>query len=108
MILIRVTAVAAHAPIEPAWPRGNLDRVRLVRELSQMPGRHLVIVRYGTNPAVDHDPDCKFVQNAADIDNEIRLRRFKVYGRKPNTELPRETAKVPVRETEGTSKILER
>ena len=69
MILIRVTAVAAQAPIEPAWPRGNLDRVRLVRELSQMPGRHLVIVRYGTNPAVEHDPDREFVQNAADIDN---------------------------------------
>jgi hypothetical protein len=68
MIVTRVAAVAAHAAIEPPWPRGNLDRVQLVRELSQIPGRHLVIVRYGTNPAVEHDTDREFVHNGADID----------------------------------------
>ena len=69
MIVIRVTAVAAHAAIEPAWPRGNLDRAQLVRDLSQIPGRQLVIVRYGTNPAVEHDTNREFVYNAADIDS---------------------------------------
>ena len=43
--------------------------MQLVHELSQIPGRHLVIVRYGTNPVVEHDTDHEFVHNAADIDN---------------------------------------
>jgi hypothetical protein len=69
MILLRLLAVAAHAQIEPAWPRGNLDRARVVRELNRLPGQHLVIVRYGTNPAVQHDVDHEWVYNAADIDH---------------------------------------
>jgi hypothetical protein len=67
MILIRVAAVAVHAEIEPPWPRGNLGRARLVRELNHIPGRHLVIVRYGNNPVVNRA--LEFVYNAADIDN---------------------------------------
>ena len=69
MIVIRVTAVAAHAAIEPPWPRGNLDRAKVVRELCQIRGRHLVIVRYGTNPALEHDTNREFVYNPANIDN---------------------------------------
>ncbi len=38
LILLRVAAVVVHAPIEPAWPRGNLQRVRVQHELDQMAG----------------------------------------------------------------------
>ena len=65
MILVRLGAIAAHAQIEPAWPRGNLDRARIVRELSRLPGRQLVIVRYNTR----HDIRQEWVYNAADIDH---------------------------------------
>ncbi|MGA9815152.1 MAG: hypothetical protein WBQ64_20385 [Terriglobales bacterium] len=64
MVLLRVGAAAAHAQIEPAWPRGNLDRVAITRELDAMPGRQLVIVSYGPR----HDVDWEWVYNAADID----------------------------------------
>jgi hypothetical protein len=64
MIVLRISAVAAHAPIEPAWPRGNLERAAVLRELQNLPGQHLVIVRYEPN----HDPDREWVYNAADID----------------------------------------
>jgi hypothetical protein len=64
MVLLRVGAAAAHAQIEPAWPRGNLDRVAVTRELDDMPGRHLVIVSYGPH----HDVHWEWVYNAADID----------------------------------------
>jgi hypothetical protein len=64
MIVLRISAVAAHAPIEPAWPRGNLERAAILRELQNLPGQHLVIVRYEP----DHDPDREWVYNAADID----------------------------------------
>jgi hypothetical protein len=65
MVLLRVSAVAAHVQIEPAWPRGNLDRAAVVRELQHSPGEHLVIVHYGPR----HDVDWEWVYNAADIDH---------------------------------------
>lgn len=64
MILLRVTAVAAHTQIEPAWPRGNLARAAIVRELGRMPGQHLVIVHYGS----PHDIHREWVWNEASID----------------------------------------
>jgi hypothetical protein len=65
MILLRVGAAASHTQIEPAWPRGNLDRVAMARELEATPGRHLVIVSYGPR----HDVDWEWVYNAAVIDD---------------------------------------
>jgi hypothetical protein len=65
MIVLRVVAVAAHTPVESAWPRGNLERAAIVRQLEDLPGRHLVIVRYGP----EHDLEKEWVFNAADIDN---------------------------------------
>jgi hypothetical protein len=64
MILLRVTAAAAHVQIEPAWPRGNLSRAEIEHELRQMPGQQLVLVRYGPR----HDLDLEWVWNDADID----------------------------------------
>jgi len=87
MVLLRLTAILAHAPIEPPWPRGNLDRVKVLHKLQALPGQYLVVVHY----ALNHDPDNEWVYNAADIvhakvvwardmgerDNEELLQYFK-------------------------------
>jgi hypothetical protein len=65
LIVIRVTAVAAGAQIEPRWPRGNLKRAGILKELQNSPGQHLVVVSYGPGHDLDHD----WVYNAADIDS---------------------------------------
>jgi hypothetical protein len=64
MIVLRVAAVAAHAPLEPRWPRGNLDQPRIVAQLRQFSGEHLVLVRYGPH----HDVDRDWVYNEPNID----------------------------------------
>jgi hypothetical protein len=64
MILLRVSAAAFHIPIEPAWPRGNLDRAEILRQLQHYPGLQLVIVHYGPHP----DPTLDWVYNEANID----------------------------------------
>lgn len=64
LIVLRVVAVVAHAPLEPHWPRGNLERVRVVRQLDAMPGEHLVFVSYSSH----HNVDWEWVWNDAEID----------------------------------------
>lgn len=64
MIVLRFTAVAAHARIEPVWPRGNLERAEVVQKLTEMPGKQLVIVEYGSG----HGSHIEWVFNHADID----------------------------------------
>jgi len=64
MILLRVTAAASGTHIEPEWPRGNLERARVVQELSKLPGRQLVLVDYGPH----HNVDWEWVWNDASID----------------------------------------
>lgn len=65
MVVLRVGAVMLHAQIEPAWPRGNLQRAHIVQELQHTPGQHLVLVRYSPG----HDVDAEYVYNRADIDH---------------------------------------
>ncbi|MFZ0419553.1 MAG: hypothetical protein WAM04_15745 [Candidatus Sulfotelmatobacter sp.] len=64
MILLRVTAAAVHVQIEQAWPRGNLERARILHQLQSLPGKQLVIVAYGPY----HDLAGEWVYNDADID----------------------------------------
>jgi hypothetical protein len=64
MIVLRVTAAALHVPIEPPWPRGNLDRARIVNQLEHLPGKQLVIVSYEPG----HNLNEEWVYNRADID----------------------------------------
>jgi hypothetical protein len=64
MILLRVTGVLTHTGIEPAWPRGNLERAAMLRRLQHLPGAQLVIIKYGSH----HDVDREWVYNDADID----------------------------------------
>ncbi len=65
MILLRVTAAATNTHIEPDWPRGNLERAAVVRELRRLPAGQLVFVRYGAR----HDVDREWVWNKASIDS---------------------------------------
>jgi hypothetical protein len=68
MVVLRIGAAVTHTQIEPAWPRGNLDRAAIVRQLKGEPGHHLVIVRYQPAYGVNHDVDHEWVYNDADID----------------------------------------
>ena len=68
MVVLRICAAVTHTQIEPAWPRGNLDRAEIVRQLKGEPGHHLVIVRYQPAYGVNHDVDHEWVYNDADID----------------------------------------
>jgi hypothetical protein len=64
MILLRITTAAVHVQIEPAWPRGNLERARILHQLQNLPGKQLVIVAYGQR----HNRTGEWVYNDADID----------------------------------------
>jgi hypothetical protein len=65
VIVLRLTAVGVHASIEPKWPRGNLDRLQIMRDLARIPGKQLVVVDYGPH----HDFDWEWVWNNAEIDS---------------------------------------
>jgi hypothetical protein len=82
MILLRIGAAATHTRIEPPWPRGNLDRAEIARELDQTPERHLVIVSY----APLHDLNWEWVYNAADID-DAKIVWARDMGERDNLEL---------------------
>ncbi len=82
MIVLRVSAVAAGAQIEPDWPRGNLERAAILHKLENSPGKHLVIVSYEP----DHDLDMEWVYNAADID-AAKVVWARDMGRRDNAEL---------------------
>jgi len=64
LILLRLTAIAVHRPLE-RWPRGNLDRAGVLEKLKSLPGQQLVIVEYAAN----HNPEHEWVYNDADIDH---------------------------------------
>jgi len=65
MVFLRIVAIVAHAPLEPRWPRGNLERPQIVAELSRLAAPQLVFVRYGPHHDVDHE----WVFNDPDIDH---------------------------------------
>ena len=64
LVLLRLVAISAHADIM-TWPRGNLDRARVLNRLKSLPGQQLVIVRYGAS----HNPENEWVYNDADIEH---------------------------------------
>jgi hypothetical protein len=82
MILLRVTGAAFHIPIESSWPRGNLERAMIVRQLSSLPGPQLVIVDYGPL----HNLDREWVYNDADI-NAAKVVWARDMGNDKNQEL---------------------
>ena len=82
MIIFRLAGITAHAPLEPRWPVGNLDRVAVIEKLSKIPGDHLVIVRYGP----DHNVDRDWIYNAPDIDR-ARIVWARDMGKGQNQEL---------------------
>lgn len=82
MIVLRVSAVAAGAHIEPDWPRGNPERAAILKKLGSSPEKHLVIVSYSP----DHDLDMEWVYNAADI-NGAKVVWARDMGPRDNAEL---------------------
>jgi hypothetical protein len=82
MIFLRLAGIVAHAPLEPHWPLGNVDRVNIVERLGAIPGSHLVIVRYGP----DHNVDRDWIYNAPDIDGS-RIVWARDMGKEQNVEL---------------------
>jgi len=82
MILLRVTAAGIHLPIEPAWPRGNLERAMILHQLRQLPEPALVIVRYRPH----QDFDREWVYNEANIDG-AKVVWARDMGRSGNQEL---------------------
>jgi len=84
MIFLRLAGISVHAPLEPHWPLGNMDRVRIIERLSAVPGSHLVIVRYGP----DHNVDRDWIYNAPDIDR-ARIVWARDMGEERNVELLR-------------------
>jgi hypothetical protein len=82
MILLRVGAAGTHIHIEPAWPRGNLERAMILRQLRHFPEPALVIVRYGPH----HDFDREWVYNEAQID-AAKVVWARDMGRSDNQEL---------------------
>lgn len=81
MMVLRVTAVASHTPIEPRWPRGNLERAAIEKQLESTPGKHLVIVRQG--PV---NIDKEWVYNEPDI-NASKVAWARDMGERDNEEL---------------------
>ena len=65
MLIIRLIAIPVHAPLEPSWPRGDLQRAAILGRLEHTPGQHLVIVDYDST----HDLDREWVYNPADLNN---------------------------------------
>ncbi len=71
MLPLRIAAVPLHIKTESDWratwccgPPGLMQRAQLLKELGEMPGRQLVIVRYQP----DHDYHTEWVYNEANID----------------------------------------
>jgi hypothetical protein len=64
LVMVRVAGIVAHAPIEPSWPRGDLNRAEILHDLQNSPGDHLVLVHYQPN----HVPDREWVYNDAGFD----------------------------------------
>ena len=64
MVVLRLAALLTHAQIEPVYPRGNLARAEISRQLEDLPGKQLVIVHYSP----DHISDHEWVYDRADID----------------------------------------
>ena len=72
MLLLRASLPLPGIPVPPMNPRtwcsshrGNLDRARMLAQLTAAPGKHLVIVRYNW----DHKIANEWVYNEADIDH---------------------------------------
>jgi hypothetical protein len=86
MILLRLVAATAHVSIEPAWPRGNLDRAAIIRQLDREPGQHLILVRYQPAYGTQHNVDHEWVYNAADVD-AAKIVWARDMGEKQNQEL---------------------
>ena len=86
MILLRLVAATAHVSIEPAWPRGNLDRAAIIRQLDRQPGQHLILVRYQPAYGTQHNVDHEWVYNAADVD-AAKIVWARDMGEKQNQEL---------------------
>lgn len=88
MVVLRVFAAITHTAIEPAWPRGNLERAATIQQLKHEPGQDLIIVRYQPSYGLNHDVDHEWVYNDADID-AAKVVWARDMGKEENRELVR-------------------
>jgi hypothetical protein len=84
MVLLRLGAAAGSVPMEARWPRGNLERAGIERNLESKPGQQLVLVQYGET----HSFHREWVYNHADIDG-ARVVWARDMGEERNKELIR-------------------
>jgi hypothetical protein len=63
-VALRILLAVAHIHPEKEWQRGDMDRDSIVQRLDNLPGQHVVLVRY----APDFDLDREWVYNSSDID----------------------------------------
>jgi hypothetical protein len=61
----RLIAAGARLPIDYRWPRGNLERTDIMRQLATIPGGHIIIVQYTPSHTLDNE----WVFNAANLES---------------------------------------
>jgi hypothetical protein len=83
MLLVRITTILLHIPIQPLW-RGDLTRAEILHSLQSSPGEHLILVHYDPSHVLDRE----WVYNDADID-QAKVVWARDMGERDNQELLR-------------------
>lgn len=63
----------SHPRLPPIWYNADSSetaRERILRKLNELPGKHLVLVRYRTHPPIPHQWPQEWVFNSANIDSQ--------------------------------------
>ena len=64
-VVLRIALAVVHVHPEREWQHGDMGRAAVVQQLDELPGQHVILVRYAPNFDLDRD----WVHNGADIDD---------------------------------------